>query len=254
MKAYCLGSGSSGNCYLFQFNNGEKIMVECGLTFKEMLIRGTRFLVNPCEFKNVFITHAHGDHCCCVNDLVKRSFNVYASEETAQRLNIPSLLKTSARNKINDNLSVIPFSVQHDIEGSVGFAFFAGDEKVLFINDFKRFEVDLSKIKFNYVFIECNYYQKMVYTIYSESVKRFNNGDHSREIINDIKMYERNLKSHASLATTVKALNGLNLSECKAIFLMHLSEHNSAPLIMRETITKTFKKSVYICQKNGGIQ
>ena len=255
MKAFCLGSSSSGNCYLIEFNNKVKIMVECGLPYKALLTRAAGFNLNPAEYNLVFITHSHNDHCCCYHDLKTRGYQIFTSEETADKLSIERTLTTYKCFKVNDvDLKIIAFPVEHDCNGSVGFIFKAGDETMLFINDFKSFDTDISNIKFDYIFIECNYYHTMVHAQFHKKLEEFNHGNNNGQLKAEITHYERVIKVHASLATTIKALRSVDLSNCKAIFLMHLSEHNSAPLIMVDTVKKEFKKKVYLCLKDGGIR
>lgn len=56
MKLKCLGSSSAGNCYLLTSNNGETLILDCGIPIKEIKkgldwnIRGIRGMI---------ISHAH---------------------------------------------------------------------------------------------------------------------------------------------------------------------------------------------------
>nr|DAM90376.1 MAG TPA: YycJ-like MBL-fold protein [Caudoviricetes sp.] len=56
MKLKCLGSSSAGNCYLLTSNNGETLILDCGIPIKEIEkgldwhIRGIRGMI---------ISHAH---------------------------------------------------------------------------------------------------------------------------------------------------------------------------------------------------
>ena len=36
MKLKCLGSSSAGNCYLLTSNNGETLILDCGIPIKEI--------------------------------------------------------------------------------------------------------------------------------------------------------------------------------------------------------------------------
>ena len=56
MKLTCLGSSSAGNCYLLTSNNGETLILDCGIPIKEIkkgLNRDIRGI------KGVIISHAH---------------------------------------------------------------------------------------------------------------------------------------------------------------------------------------------------
>ena len=56
MKLKCIGTGSSGNCYLLISDNGETLILDCGIPIKEIKkgldwnIRGIRGMI---------ISHAH---------------------------------------------------------------------------------------------------------------------------------------------------------------------------------------------------
>jgi phosphoribosyl 1,2-cyclic phosphodiesterase len=56
-----LASGSNGNCYYIG-NNEEAILIDAGLSFKQILRRIEANALDPKKIKAVFITHEHGDH------------------------------------------------------------------------------------------------------------------------------------------------------------------------------------------------
>ena len=146
------------------------------------------------------------------------------------------------------SLFIYAFEVEHDIEESVGFVIYcqATNERVLFINDCKYTKADLSTFEFDYIFIECNHTAKIVYTLYNKAIKE-----------NDvamIKRYNRLINAHMSERGTIKTLEKLNLSKCKAIFLMHLSDGHANEYEIKNIIKKEFEIPTFVCQKNGGIK
>jgi len=56
-----LASGSNGNCYYIG-NGEEAVLVDAGLSFKQILRRLEAKNLDPKKIKAVFITHEHGDH------------------------------------------------------------------------------------------------------------------------------------------------------------------------------------------------
>ena len=56
-----------------------------------------------------------------------------------------------------------------------------------------------------------------------------------------------------SLAHCRDHLKKLNLSQCKAIFLMHLSDRHANENKFKETIFEATGINTYVCKKNGGI-
>lgn len=73
MKIKCIGTGSSGNCYFFENNENEILIVELGLNANEIL-------GNLKTFDNVvgaIYTHNHSDHNYKMNKSKKRSSDYF---------------------------------------------------------------------------------------------------------------------------------------------------------------------------------
>ena len=66
-----LASGSNGNCYYIG-NEEEAVLVDAGLSFKQILKRLESKALDPKKIKAVFITHEHGDHSRGVRVLSKK--------------------------------------------------------------------------------------------------------------------------------------------------------------------------------------
>jgi len=56
-----LASGSNGNCYYIG-NNEEAVLIDAGLSFKQILRRIEAKELDPKKIRALFITHEHGDH------------------------------------------------------------------------------------------------------------------------------------------------------------------------------------------------
>ena len=65
---------------------------------------------------------------------------------------------------------------------------------------------------------------------------------------------DRNIKSHASLRGTERGLSMMNLSNCKAIFLTHLSDRYANEYKMKNEIQAMFGAKTYVCGRKGGIK
>lgn len=56
MKLTCLGSSSAGNCYLLQADNGGTLILDCGISIKEIK-KGLNWDIRG--IKGVIISHTH---------------------------------------------------------------------------------------------------------------------------------------------------------------------------------------------------
>ena len=56
MTLKCLGSSSAGNCYLLTSNNGETLILDCGIPIKEIK-KGLDWNIRG--IKGMIISHAH---------------------------------------------------------------------------------------------------------------------------------------------------------------------------------------------------
>ena len=262
MKAECLASSSAGNCFILEFNiNGEatRIMVECGLSIKEIYSELNAVGIKLSSIKACLITHSHQDHCKCAAKIGDLSIPIYASKETLKTIDVKGQsLIAEQPTKIIDGLYVMPFEVEHDCPGSLGFIIKTKEECVIFVNDHKRWTCNLINFKPDYVFIECNYYHEMVYAQLGALKKMRKNKDESefsmQEINIKIAQHERNVNSHCSLHGTIKGLEKLNLKKCKAIFLMHLSDRYANEYVMKNSVQNRFGIRTYVCGRKGGIK
>ena len=262
MKTVCLASSSAGNCFLLELDCGTRIstvMVECGIPARKILEGMSANGIDASKVDACLITHAHGDHCASAKDVARWGIPVYASRETLSRC-LPggNPLEELAPNRICDGVAVLPFPVEHDIEGAMGFVIKTSRETVLFVNDCKLWESDLSAFKFDYVMIECNYWHKSVYAQLAELRRAIQKGGLSeqerKENLTLQKQHERNINSHMSLAGCVRGLKKLDLSRCRAILLMHLSDRYANEYEMKNTVQAAFGIRTLVCQKRGGIK
>lgn len=74
MKLKCLGSGSSGNCYLLTADNGETLLLDAGLPIMDIK-RGLNWDIK-CVVGAV-VSHPHKDHSLSVSDLEHMGIPVF---------------------------------------------------------------------------------------------------------------------------------------------------------------------------------
>ena len=56
MKLKCISTGSSGNCYLLQADNGETFILDCGISIKGIK-KGLNWDIR--SVSGVIVSHAH---------------------------------------------------------------------------------------------------------------------------------------------------------------------------------------------------
>ena len=75
MKLKCISTGSSGNCYLLQTDNGETLILDCGIGIKEIK-KGLNWNIK--DVVGVLCTHKHLDHSKSLDNFKKISIPVFA--------------------------------------------------------------------------------------------------------------------------------------------------------------------------------
>src|SRR3989338_8739473 len=82
MKTAAISSGSSGNCFYVE-NDKTAVLVDVGLSMKQIFERMQALRLSPSKVRGIFITHEHSDHVKGV-DVFARTLNipVYATKGT----------------------------------------------------------------------------------------------------------------------------------------------------------------------------
>lgn len=247
MKLISLASSSAGNAYYIELPRKDqepvKLLVECGIKYRELVKKMAMNGLDISDVHAVLITHGHNDHSEARLDLIKRGKKVFANEHLASSSD--TVLRHGVSMYIAHNVTVTPFNVEHDAEDPLGFVIQTNMETILFATDLKYFKADLKKVKFDYIMIEANYDGQVIHFAL-ENAKTSNN---KLEIVR----YERIVHSHLSISNCIKTLHTLDLSKCKAVFLMHLSDRHANELLFKKRVQEETKTSCFVCKKNGGL-
>ena len=114
MELKVLGSSSSGNCYLIEASESEKLVLDAGINFKEVQ---RELNYNFKGIKGVLVTHEHMDHLKYAPDFARNGIDIYASAGTFQRLELKGhrfkVIKALQQFNIG-NFTILPFDTQHD--------------------------------------------------------------------------------------------------------------------------------------------
>lgn len=126
MKICSLASGSKGNC-LFIETGGVRLLIDAGLSLKEITTRLTDSALDPESIHAVLVTHEHIDHIRSAGSFARR-YKVpvlisYATRQAAERyLQKTELVEFETGYSFSfRDIMIDPFPVSHDCCDPVGF-------------------------------------------------------------------------------------------------------------------------------------
>jgi len=236
MELKILGSSSDGNCYVLD-NGKEALVVECGVSFKEVK-KAVNFDIS--RIFGCLVSHEHSDHAKEVQKFIDARIPVYMSNGTAESLGLDKnnrLLSTMEDCGIYHihNFTVQAFNVQHDCAEPLGFLIHHPETgMILFATDTYYLAYTFSGL--NNILIECNYQ----FEILEENIA----SGRVPEITRD-----RTIKSHMSFDTCKETLLANDLSAVNNIVLIHLSNGNSNACEFQKGIHKATGKTVHVADR-----
>lgn len=204
-----LASSSRGNCYVVS-DRQTVILLECGIPFRR-LKRSLGFDLSA--VRACLVSHEHKDHAKSVTDLIKSGVEVFASEGTAGALDCDLISTVEAGRQFRvGSLEVMPFRTWHDAEQPLGFLVYsrADGERLVFATDTVNLGYRFPGV--NLLALEANYDASILARCerMPEKVRR------------------RVTNSHMEINTLCRYLRTLDLSACRALYLLHLSNAASS--------------------------
>lgn len=241
MKVCNLGSGSDGNLTYIQTQNA-KVLVDAGLSAKEITTRLSLLNVSPQQIDAILVTHEHTDHIKGI-DTFATKYHTKVFVHTKGLSALKSKLKKAQQIQfvafddldffVND-LKVSNFPVSHDAVYCSGYTFQENAKRVSILTDlgYTNSEV-ISKISGSTL-------------VYLES-------NHDEELLKANPHYPLRLKArilgkngHLSNICAAKVIEYLAQSGTKQVMLSHLSKENNTPLLAYTTICEYLKtKGIY---------
>src|SRR2546430_12622809 len=234
-----LGSGSAGNSALVATDHC-KILVDGGLSARQITVRLEQCGVNPEQLDGVLLTHEHGDHVCGL-EVLSRKFDIpiYANAQTAEAVRYGGtfdhhrnwrIFHTGAEFKICD-IIVQTFPVPHDAVDPVGFAFYAGRNGLGFITDLgyatKMIVERLRQV--HTLVIETNHDEKLLQ----------NDTHRPWPVKQRIQSRHGHLSNNAAATVIEELLPG----KIDRVVLGHLSRDCNTPVLALETVREALSKS-----------
>ncbi|MGZ3951290.1 MAG: MBL fold metallo-hydrolase [Flavisolibacter sp.] len=221
-----LNSGSNGNCY-YVGNDREAVLVDVGISCREVEKRMKRLNLSMQRVKAVFISHEHSDHIRGLHSLVKKySLPVYITSTTLkfgrlyfQRDTTRSF--TAHESIAIGDLRITPFPKLHDASDPYSFTISCNGVNVgVFtdiglpcenvINHFKQCHA---------AFLEANYDEEML-----------NKGNYPYHL----KQRIRGERGHLSNRQALELFKRHRPSYMTHLLLSHLSQNNNSPELVED--------------------
>lgn len=208
MRFEALASSSAGNAYIVS-DEETHILLECGISHKK-LEKLSGFSLSA--FQACLVSHEHKDHAKAVEELIARGMVVYMSQGTAKALEVDGVELVEDMEQFNvGSLDIVPFATFHDAKEPLGFLI-----KSRVDGDVLAFATDTVNLRYkfpglNILAIEANYDKHIL-----ERCERMPE-----------KVRYRITNSHMEIDTLCDYLRSLDLSECREIHLLHLSDATS---------------------------
>ena len=226
MKLKCLGSGSSGNCYLLSTET-ETLILDCGIPIIEIK-KGLNFDLS--KVVGCVVTHSHKDHSLSAKDFENMGIPVFKPYENKEPISLNGWNGTIQAFDLTDKDRKF---MHTNADGSecpcYGFLITHHElGRMLYITD-----TELVKWRFkdiNHILISCNY---------------------QRKYIDDENIAKRNhvFRGHMELETVKEFIKANNSDSLQSIILCHLSNDNANPKECKEEVEKVAKCPVYVAGK-----
>lgn len=221
LRVCLLASGSKGNA-IYVENGQTRVVVDAGLSARELVARLEGIGVSPGELDALFVSHEHSDHTRGLGPLARRlRLPVYMHPGTRQAIGDLGKLEDHREFGAGDafvlkNLFVQTIPLTHDAVAPVGFTFESSEGKVGIATDLgiatRLVSQRLEKCRV--LVIEFNHDEDML-----------RDGPYPWPLKQRIKSNHGHLCNGAA----AELLTGLCWEGLDAVFLAHLSETNNCP-------------------------
>lgn len=233
-----LNSGSNGNCYYIG-NENEAVLVDVGISCREVERRLANLGLSPGKLRAVFISHEHIDHISGVTVLARKyDLPVYITPATL--ISSKLVLPTSLIRSFNVNvavtiggLSITAFGKEHDAADPCSFIVECQGVTAGVFTDIGMVcnQVIHHFKQCNAAFLESNYDEQML----EEGSYPFH-----------LKRRIRGGKGHLSNAEALELFTNHRPGNMTHLILSHLSKNNNSPLLV-EKLFSSGAQGIYIC-------
>lgn len=232
MRFIPLASSSKGNAYLVESSGiAPPLLIECGIPISKLR---EKLNFGLSRLAGCLVSHEHGDHAKACKDLLNMGVDCWMSEGTARELKAYPhhrlyTLHAYTNIKIGE-WKIIPFPLEHDAAEPLGFFIDDGKEALLFISDTAYVQNRFAGVTI--LAIECNNIEEIL----SEKISK----GHIPTVVG-----RRMRRNHMSLNRVISMIKANDMSLCREIHLLHLSDSNSDEKRMIKEVQEVTGVPVY---------
>ncbi|MCY1723562.1 MBL fold metallo-hydrolase [Prolixibacteraceae bacterium Z1-6] len=239
LEICAIASGSNGNCY-YVGNNTDAILIDAGLSGKQIINRMTETGLDPAKIKAVFITHEHGDHMRGARGISKKlqvpiyiTAKTYNSAYKNMRPDYPKYFSPNEEIQVGE-FTVYPVQKKHDAAEPCSFRIQYNNKNIGVFTDIgepcENVKTHISKC--DGLFLESNYDDKMLWEgVYPYFLKQ--------RVASEV--------GHLSNDQAFELLEEHTNGNLQCVFLSHISKENNTPekaMERMESLTSRFEVKV----------
>lgn len=128
MKFIILASGSKGNSTLVINDNNELLLIDVGISYKEIEEKINRYGYDVNDIKNILITHEHEDHIKSINKFSN------AKKYSLKEISVATCCLEKYKSEFVGGYEILTLPLSHDVK-CCGFVVTADNEKLVYITD-----------------------------------------------------------------------------------------------------------------------
>jgi phosphoribosyl 1,2-cyclic phosphodiesterase len=232
-----LASGSKGNATIVESNNF-RILIDCGLSLRELTTRMASCGLEPSKLDAILITHLHSDHVRGIPNLLQKfPLDIFV------RKRMHDIGFKANWRKIQEfkefelgPFKVMPIPLPHDDGGSVGYVISDGSYNLVYATDLGYPTEELAAVlkSADAAVIESNHDLRMLSECaYPDFIKNRIKSDYG---------HLSNCQSAELLATSLSP-------QCQHVVLAHLSERANHPVQALAQMRRSITNSVTVASQ-----
>ncbi|KKM13728.1 hypothetical protein LCGC14_1713280 [marine sediment metagenome] len=233
MKFVSHYSSSHGNFYSVH-EDGSALGLECGVSITRMQRALHPLGLTVAGLDGILLTHSHGDHARAAHKVVQAGVPLWASTETLEALHLGRPWARPVRPRRRQAVGawqVLPFTVEHDAPGSLGFLVLSpSGEKLLFTMDTAF--IPHRFVGLTVIAMECNF-----------STEQLRASHHFKR--------HRVLRHHMSVERLVQFLVQVDMATVREIHLLHVSNDLGDPAMFRQVVEQATGRPVFVAERQA---